>query len=85
MPFQGLSLVKREQAVLAPVSAWLATGQLHAFTVKTYTQAEWDNRQVAAAGRLGANSRETRGELDVSDIDAPPTADCSACPFLETL
>ncbi len=50
--FQGLSLVKRQQAVLAPVSAWLATGELHAFTVKTYTQAEWDNRQVAAAGGL---------------------------------
>ena len=50
--FQGLPLVKRQQKVLAPVTDWLASGALHAFSVKTYTSAEWENRQVAAAGGL---------------------------------
>ena len=50
--FQGLPLVKRQQTVLAPVSAWLASGTLHAFSVKTYTSAEWENRQAAASGGL---------------------------------
>ena len=50
--FQGLSLVKRQQMVLAPVSDWLASGTLHAFSVKAYTAAEWENRQAAAAGSL---------------------------------
>jgi acid stress-induced BolA-like protein IbaG/YrbA len=50
--FQGLPLVKRQQKVLAPVTHWLSSGALHAFTVKTYTSAEWDNRQAAAAGGL---------------------------------
>ncbi len=48
--FQGLSLVKRQQMVLAPVSDWLASGTLHAFSVKAYTVVEWENRQAAAAG-----------------------------------
>ncbi|MCX7113449.1 MAG: BolA/IbaG family iron-sulfur metabolism protein [Proteobacteria bacterium] len=50
--FHGLPLVKRQQKVLAPVTPWLASGALHAFSVKTYTAAEWDNRQAAAAGGL---------------------------------
>ena len=45
--FQGLSTVKRQQEVLAAVSGWLATGELHAFSVKTYTVAEWESRQAA--------------------------------------
>jgi len=50
--FQGLSQVKRQQQVLAPVSIWLSTGELHAFSVKTYTPDEWENRQAAAVGGL---------------------------------
>lgn len=50
--FQGLSLVKRQQAVLAAVAGWLATGELHAFSVKAYTEAEWEDRQTTAAGEL---------------------------------
>jgi acid stress-induced BolA-like protein IbaG/YrbA len=45
--FQGLSTVKRQQQVLAAVAGWLATGELHAFSVKAYTPAEWDSRQAA--------------------------------------
>ena len=50
--FLGLSQVKRQQMVLAPVSDWLASGALHAFSVKAYTAVEWENRQAAAAGSL---------------------------------
>lgn len=39
--FQGLSLVKRQQLVLAAVKEWLATGALHAISMKTYTPEEW--------------------------------------------
>ncbi len=48
--FSGLSPVKRQQMVLGPVSGWLASGALHAFSVRAYTPLEWDNRQAAAAG-----------------------------------
>jgi len=48
--FQGLSMVKRQQMVLAPVSDWLASGALHAFSVRSYTPSEWENRQAATAG-----------------------------------
>jgi monothiol glutaredoxin len=50
--FQGLALVKRQQTVLAPVSDWLLSGALHAFSVKAYTPEEWEARQAAAAGGL---------------------------------
>jgi acid stress-induced BolA-like protein IbaG/YrbA len=46
--FAGLSTVKRQQQVLAAVAGWLATGELHAFSVKAYTGAEWEDRQAAA-------------------------------------
>lgn len=46
--FQGLSLVRCQQMVLAPVSDWLTSGALHAFSVKAYTAAEWENRQSVA-------------------------------------
>ena len=45
--FQGLSTVKRQQQVLAAVAGWLGTGELHAFTVRAYTRAEWQNSQAA--------------------------------------
>ena len=50
--FHGLPLVKRQQKVLAPVTDWIASGALHAFSVKTYTAAEWENRQAAVTGGL---------------------------------
>lgn len=50
--FSGLSPVKRQQSVLASVTAWLTSGALHAFSVRTYTPDEWANRQTAAAGGL---------------------------------
>ena len=50
--FAGLPPVKRQQQVLAPVTAFLTTGALHAFSLKTYTPEEWANREAAAAGGL---------------------------------
>lgn len=46
--FAGLPPVKRQQQVLAAVAGWLASGELHAFTVKAHTGAEWAARQPAA-------------------------------------
>ncbi|QSA99233.1 BolA family protein [Methylococcus sp. EFPC2] len=39
--FAGLSLVKRQQQVLATVSEPLSSGALHAISMKVYTSAEW--------------------------------------------
>jgi len=46
--FQDLSLVKRQQRVLQPVSHWISSGALHAFSLKVYTVEEWSNRQLAS-------------------------------------
>lgn len=40
--FEGLSPVKRQQQVLKPVTAWIASGVLHAFSVEAYTPIEWE-------------------------------------------
>lgn len=45
--FQGLSLVKRQQQVYAAVAPWLETGELHAFSVKSYTPDEWEKQKTA--------------------------------------
>lgn len=34
--FEGLSLLKKQQAVLAPLTAKITSGELHAVTVKAY-------------------------------------------------
>jgi len=39
--FDGFSTVKNQQKVLAAVQEPIATGELHAITVKTYTPEEW--------------------------------------------
>lgn len=50
--FAGLPPVRRQQQVLAPLTDWLTSGALHAFSVKTYTPGEWADREAAAAGGL---------------------------------
>lgn len=42
--FQGLPLVKRQQRILSEFSDLLASGELHALTVKAYTLDEWNQR-----------------------------------------
>lgn len=49
--FAGLSPVKRQQKVLETVKAPLATGALHAISMKVYTHEEW--------GRESASPPET--------------------------
>jgi acid stress-induced BolA-like protein IbaG/YrbA len=39
--FEGLSMVKEQQMVYATVSEQIASGALHALTIKAYTPAEW--------------------------------------------
>jgi acid stress-induced BolA-like protein IbaG/YrbA len=45
--FAGLLPVKRQQKVLAPLNQWLATGELHAVSMRTYTQAELEQSRAA--------------------------------------
>ena len=44
--FTDLALVKKQQLVLATLKAPLASGKLHAVSVKAYTPDEWLNQQL---------------------------------------
>ena len=47
---ERLSTLKRQQRVLATLHADLASGPLHAVTLKTYTEKEWaDEHSLASA------------------------------------
>lgn len=50
--FADLSLVKKQQAVLATLKAPLASGKLHAVSVLAYTPEEWQAKQPAPAAGL---------------------------------
>ncbi len=39
--FQGKSMVEQHQTVYAPLKDVLATGELHALALKTYTPEQW--------------------------------------------
>lgn len=39
--FAGLSPVKKQQMVYACLNEQIATGAIHALTIKTYTPAQW--------------------------------------------
>jgi len=47
--FEGLTTVRRHQKVLGAIQQPLATGALHAISVKAYTPEEWDQRQPSNA------------------------------------
>ena len=40
--FEGLSMVKEHQMVYATVNAQIASGVLHALSIKAYTPDEWE-------------------------------------------
>ncbi|MCX7115749.1 MAG: BolA/IbaG family iron-sulfur metabolism protein [Gammaproteobacteria bacterium] len=40
--FLGLSTLKRQQWVYAKLKHWITSGELHALTLKTWTNAEWE-------------------------------------------
>lgn len=42
--FEGLSLVKKQQAVYATVNDLIESGELHALTIKTFTHEQWRNQ-----------------------------------------
>lgn len=51
--FQALSLVKKQQGVMAVLTEPLASGRLHAVTLKTYTPEEWgDLHKTSVPGLL---------------------------------
>ncbi len=50
--FAGVSQVKRQQQVLAAFADLLATGDLHALSVKAYTPEEWQKKQSASLTQL---------------------------------
>lgn len=50
--FLDLSLVKKQQMVLASLTAPLASGALHAVSVKAYTPEEWQAAQLPKEGLL---------------------------------
>ena len=43
--FTGKSMVQQHQAVYAPLSDWLKTGELHALQLKTYSPEQWKNQR----------------------------------------
>lgn len=43
--FEGLSILKKQQAVMATVKEQIASGALHAISVNALTPAEWAAKQ----------------------------------------
>lgn len=48
--FDGLMPVKKQQLVYKTVNEYIISGELHAFTMKTYTVAEWEKAQKLQIG-----------------------------------
>ncbi|USD37235.1 MULTISPECIES: BolA family protein [Ferrimonas] len=44
--FDGMSRVKRQQAVYAPLMEKITDGTLHALTIKAFTPAEWQREKM---------------------------------------
>ncbi|QIZ77881.1 BolA family protein [Ferrimonas lipolytica] len=44
--FDGLSRVKRQQAIYAPLADKITDGTLHALTIKAFTPAEWQREKL---------------------------------------
>ncbi|NEP18203.1 MAG: BolA family transcriptional regulator [Leptolyngbya sp. SIO4C1] len=45
--FEGLNLVKQHQLVYKSVNSAMASGELHALALKTYTPQQWQTAQQA--------------------------------------
>ena len=43
---EAMSRVKRQQAVYAPLKEKIADGSLHAITIKTFTDAQWQRERM---------------------------------------
>tara|TARA_R110002096_G_scaffold321666_1_gene515816 strand:- start:864 stop:1106 length:243 start_codon:yes stop_codon:yes gene_type:complete len=44
--FEGLSMLKEHQLVYKTVNAQIASGELHALTIKAYTPEEWEQNKA---------------------------------------
>ncbi|AOE50498.1 BolA family protein [Kangiella sediminilitoris] len=44
--FEGLRAVKKQQMVYAAVNEHIASGEIHALTIKAYTPAEWEKAKL---------------------------------------
>ena len=44
--FADMSRVKRQQSVYAPLKEKIADGSLHAVTIKTFTQKDWQRERM---------------------------------------
>jgi len=44
--FDGLSMVKEHQMVYATVKPQIASGELHALSIKAFTPEEWEKEQT---------------------------------------
>ncbi|MEM7348481.1 MAG: BolA/IbaG family iron-sulfur metabolism protein [Chloroflexota bacterium] len=42
--FEGMTMVKEHQLVYATVNAQIASGELHALSIKAYTPGEWEEK-----------------------------------------
>lgn len=43
--FEGMSRVKKQQAIYAPLSDVIAAGTIHALSIKAFTPEEWKREQ----------------------------------------
>ncbi len=43
--FEGLSMLKQHQLVYKTVNTQIASGELHALTIKAYTPEEWEQNK----------------------------------------
>ena len=48
--FEGKSLVAKQKMVYATVNEHIISGELHAFTIKAYTPAEWEKASKLQVG-----------------------------------
>lgn len=43
--FDGLSRVARQRLIYDKLNSWILSGELHAISLKTYTQLEWEKQK----------------------------------------
>lgn len=44
--FDGMSRIKQQQAIYAPLMAQITSGQLHALTIKAFTPSQWQREKI---------------------------------------
>ena len=50
--FSSMGLLQKQKSVLATVKAQITSGELHAMTVKAFTESEWQKHKQATAESL---------------------------------